>query len=215
MEHPSVNKSMETSYDFDYNANIFPSHRDMFLCMRDIMKKDINNEGIPYNYGYLANTGESILMESFYEVHIREIKRFIRSGTLTRDDAVRSLIQVVYEGTRYAGRFMFLIEKMLDYLISDDTLKKKKPVVPYDLLFNTYFNGTNVTLEQEVVDGGYHIRGPLIDIFALHYVNFDVSPYADWKNVNSNVGYPNPYKHCYDPERFEFIKARSKYLCSF
>ena len=203
------------SYDFDYNANIFPTHHDMFLCMRDIMMKDMNNEGISPNYGYLAQTGESILMESFYEVHIREIKRFIRSGLITRNDAVRSLVQVVYEGTLYAGKFMFLIEKMLEYLISDDTVKKKKPVVPYDLLFEPYFNGSNVTLEQEIACGGYHIRGPLIDIFASHYVNFDASPYADWKNVNSNIGVPSPYKNCYDTERMEFIKARSMYLSAF
>jgi hypothetical protein len=105
---------------------------------------------------------------------------------------------------------MLLIEKMLVYIISEET-DNKRPSIPYSVLFDSHYNGDG-TLEDEVKDGGYNMRGRLIDIIASYYPNFDASSYADWANIPSNVGDPDPNKNCKDPERFQYIKANSKYL---
>jgi len=202
---------MSPSYDFDYDANVFPTERDMFMCLRDRMSMSppqlTETCGPSYNALYWS---DSSLNETIDEVHLRELKRFIRSGSLTRDDALNSLIQVVCEGSRYAEKHMTLIEKMIEYILGEET-NNKRPCIPYDVLFKNYYVD-NATLKDEVYDGGYNMRGPLIDIIASYYVNFDASSYADWASISSNNGDPDATKNCDDPERFQFIKANSKYL---
>jgi hypothetical protein len=91
-----------TPYDFDYDANVFPTHHDMFICMRNFisLSRDHFTEicGPGYNALYWSN---SVLNETIEEVHLREIKRFIRSGILTRNHAMESLIQIVCTGSLY------------------------------------------------------------------------------------------------------------------
>ena len=200
-----------TKYDFDYDANIFPTHRDMFMCLRDRISSSTMQFTEQCSAGYNALFwSDSILNETLEEVHMRELKRFIRSKVISRDEALNSLIQVVCEGSRYPSNHLVLIKKMLVYIITEDT-NNKRPNIPYSVLFDSYYIG-NATLEDEVKDGGYHMRGPLIDIIASYYLNFDASSYADWASIPSNHGEPDDTKKCDDPERFQYIKANSKYL---
>ena len=200
-----------TPYDFDYDGNVFPTHRDMFICMRNLitLSTDQFTEicGPGYNALYWSH---SILNETIEEVHLREIKRFIRSGILSRNDALASLIQIVCTGSLYTIGHMILIEKILVYIIVEE-INNKRPNIPYGLLFDSYYNGDR-TLEDEVKDGGYNMRGPLIDIISSYYVNFDASSYADWASITLNNDAPDSNKNCRHPDRFQFIKAHSKYL---
>ena len=200
---------MPSNYDFNSDANAFTDYQTMFLCMRDFM---ISDKYECPNYRELYESDLSILFETFNEVHMRELKRFIRSKRLTRDDAIRIIIQIMYEGSSGAYLMMSLIEEMLDYLISEGYYRVK-PAIPYDLLFNTHFEGPDVTLADEVVKGGYNVRGALVDIFSNHYINFDVSSYADWRNIPcSIISNPDKNKKYNDPERFQYIKGYSCYL---
>jgi len=202
---------MAPNYDFNSDNNSFSNYREMFLCMRYFMMTD--NYECP-NYRELYESDLSILFETFNEVHMRELKRFIRSNSISRDNAIRIIIQILYEGSSGAHLMITLIEQMLDYLISEGYYREK-PAIPYDLLFNTHFEGPDVTLEDEVVNGGYIMRGFLIDIFSNHYINFDVSSYADWRNIPSSTIYDiDKNKKCNDPERFQYIKGYSSYLQS-
>lgn len=202
---------MTSNYDFNSDDNSFSNYRVMFLCMRDFI---ISDKYECPNYRELYESDLSILFETFNEVHMRELKRFIRSKSISRDDAIRIIIQILYQGSSGAHLMMTLIEQMLDYLISEGYYRVK-PAIPYDLLFNTHFEALDVTLEDEVVKGGYSVRGFLIDIFSNHYINFDVSSYADWRNIpSSTICDVDKNKKYNDPERFQYIKGYSCYLQS-
>lgn len=198
---------MTTYYDFDYNANRFPTKRDMFMCLRDMICSE-EKDGSDY-----ANLcfNDSILSENVAEVHMREMKRFIRTNTLTRDEAIHSLIQILYEGS-YSTDIIYLMDKMFCFLINEET-KNNKPCIPYDLLFDAHFN--NVTLEKEVLDGNYRWRGYLIDLFSNYYINFDSSSYAHWESISPIYDYPDPNKTSNHSDRLGHIKASSNYLMNF
>ena len=201
------------SNDFNYNANTFSSCEEMFACMSALLAGNVDSCS---DYRELELTGLSILGETFYEVHLRELKRFIRMYDITRNDALRKLIVVLYNST-YCATELYLIGEMMTYLISgEDNGSYPKPSIPYDLLFNPHY-AINATLEDEIMTG-YILRGPLIDLFAQNDATFDPTPYGDWKTVISldqDTAYPDPSKRFDHPERLGFIKARSAYLKSF
>ena len=197
---------MTSSYDFDYNANIFPTKRDMFMCMRDMILLQEKDDS---DYAILC-FNESILHENVVEVHMREMKRFIRANSLTRDEAIRSLIKILYDGP-YSSDLIYLIDQMLRFLICEET-NNKRPSIPYDLLFDPYFN--NVTLEKEVLHGNYRWRGYLIDTFYRFYITFDASLYADWHSIPCIYADPDATKMSTHSDRLGFIKAHSDYLKS-
>lgn len=198
---------MTNSYDFDYDANIFPTKYDMFMCLRDMIRsEEKENSG----YANLCFNG-SHFSENVGEVHMRELKHFIRTNSLSRDEAISSLIQILYEGT-FSNDVTYLMDQMFCYLINEET-NNKKPSIPYDLLFDPHFK--NVSLETEVFDGNYRWRGYLIDTFSHYYINFDASPYADWSSIKPPMYFkPDPKKMCDHSDRLVYIKGYSSYLKS-
>jgi hypothetical protein len=204
-QYPTIMSKISYSYDFAYDANVFPTKYDMFMCLRDTICSEEKDDS---DYANLC-FNNSILNETLIEVHMRELKRFIRNYDITRDEAIRSLIQILYEST-FSNDVVYLIDQMFRYLITEET-NNKRPSIPYDLLFDPHFK--NVSLETEVFDGNYRWRGYLIDTFSHYYINFDASSYADWSSIKPPTYVkPDSHKMCDDCDRFIYIKGYSSYL---
>lgn len=137
---------------------------------------------------------------------IQIITDLLKNG-FNSQDGLDGFLKALIDGSRYVKEIKDYIPKVINLF-----LEKGAKINP-DILFDRVFSSNSMShFEDEILCGGYEIRGMLIDTLADY--NIDFSIYANWSEVKAMYweDIEKYKKYTYDEARFMVLKYYSQHL---